>query len=71
MRGKQRLDLGVNPPPDLAREIDITSCTDLDTYTALGVSELWRRSGNQIQIPVLQAGHYVEVSHSAIFLTCR
>lgn len=44
IRGKRRLDLTVDPPPDLALEIDITARTHLKTYEALGVPELWRFS---------------------------
>jgi Uma2 family endonuclease len=67
VRGKKRLDLNIDPPPDLALEIDVTSRTHPDTYAALGVPELWRREGNQIQINVLRNGQYLEVEASAIF----
>lgn len=40
--GKNRLDLSIDPPPDLAIEIDLTSRTQLDNYQILGVRELWR-----------------------------
>ncbi|MEO0948794.1 MAG: Uma2 family endonuclease [Cyanobacteria bacterium J06641_5] len=59
VRGKKRLDLAVDPPPDLALEVDITSRTHPETYAALGVRELWRRSGDRIEIYCLQAGAYV------------
>ena len=67
VRGKKRLDLTVNPPPDLALEIDVTSRTHPETYAALGVPELWRRSGDQIQIYHLQDGRYREVNESLSF----
>ena len=67
IRGKKRLDLTIDPPPDLALEIDITSRTHINTYEALGVPELWRHSGGQIQIYVLQAGQYSEVEESPTF----
>jgi Uma2 family endonuclease len=41
VRGKKRLDLTIDPPPDLAIEIDITSRTQFDNYEQLGVLELW------------------------------
>jgi Uma2 family endonuclease len=41
VRGKKRLDLSTDPPPDLAIEIDITSRTHPEIYAALGVPELW------------------------------
>ncbi|HBY78532.1 MAG TPA: hypothetical protein DEG47_16345, partial [Cyanobacteria bacterium UBA11148] len=42
VRGKNTLDLTVDPPPDLALEIDVTSRTNSSVYEALGVPELWR-----------------------------
>lgn len=67
MRGKTRIDLAVDPPPDLALEIDITSRTHPETYAALGVPELWRRVGQTIHIYQLQAGQYREATDSLIF----
>ncbi len=64
IRGKSRLDLRIDPPPDLALEIDITSRTHPETYAALGVPELWRRDRDRIQIDVLQAGQYIQVDDS-------
>ena len=61
VRGKKRLDLAVNSPPDLVLEVDIIARTHPDIYAGLGVPELWRREGEQIQIYILQAGQYVEV----------
>ena len=34
--GKNRLDLNVDPPPDLVLETDLTSKTELDAYRKLG-----------------------------------
>ena len=65
--GKNRLDLSVDPPPDLAIEIDITSRTQLDNYQILGVPELWRYGKQGLQINVLQAGTYVESNFSPTF----
>ena len=67
VRGKKRLDLSVDPPPDLALEIDITSRTHPKTYATLGVPELWRRDGDRIQIYTLQSGNYQEVEDSPAF----
>lgn len=67
IRGKKRLDLTVDPPPDLALEIDITSRTHPNIYQALGVAELWRFDRQQLQINVLQAEGYVETEMSALF----
>ncbi|MGB7413495.1 MAG: Uma2 family endonuclease [Thermosynechococcaceae cyanobacterium] len=67
VRGKKRLDLTTDPPPDFALEIDITSRTHPETYAALGVPELWRRVGQTIRMYHLQNGQYVEVHESPTF----
>ncbi|MCP2732148.1 Uma2 family endonuclease [Limnofasciculus baicalensis] len=67
MRGKRRVDLAVNPPPDLAIEIDVTSKTQLEAYEALQIPELWRYERNQLQINILEDGKYLESQISPIF----
>lgn len=67
IRGKKRLDLTVDPPPDLALEIDITSRTHPNIYEALKVPELWRFDQGKLKINVLQDGHYVESQQSLNF----
>jgi Uma2 family endonuclease len=42
MIGKRRIDLTIDPPPDLAIEVDVTSKTGLAAYQVLDVRELWR-----------------------------
>jgi Uma2 family endonuclease len=68
IRGKFRLDLSFDPPPDIVLEIDITSRTHPDIYAALGVPELWRfdRQG-RLQINLLEAGTYRSVDFSPTF----
>ncbi|MGK7876179.1 MAG: Uma2 family endonuclease [Xenococcaceae cyanobacterium] len=66
--GKDRIDLTVDPPPDLAIEVDITSRTALDNYQVLGVPELWRFKRNgTLQINILHEGKYVESKTSPTF----
>jgi Uma2 family endonuclease len=67
IRGKNRLDLTIDPPPDLALEIDITNRSHPDIYQSLGVSELWRYEKDKLQILLLINGKYVESNQSAIF----
>lgn len=67
IRGKKRIDLTIDPPPDLAIEIDITSRTKFNNYEALGVPELWRYNGRKLQINVLQDGKYLESETSYNF----
>ena len=67
IRGKKRIDLNFDPPPDLAIEIDITSRTQFNNYQALRVPELWRYNGRNLQINILQEGKYVESNNSYNF----
>ena len=67
VRGKNRIDLETDPPPDLAIEIDLTSRTQLNNYEALGVPELWRYNGRQLEISVLQDGKYIKGDRSLQF----
>lgn len=66
IRGKMDIDLMVDPPPDLAIEIDITSPSlpRLPIYRALGVPEVWRFNGSQLVFLVLVEGNYEEVEQS-------
>ncbi|MGC9503326.1 Uma2 family endonuclease [Baaleninema sp.] len=67
IRGKKRIDLTVDPPPDLAVEIDLTSRTRLENYEKLGVKELWRFDGEVLEISVLQEGKYQQTRQSYHF----
>jgi Uma2 family endonuclease len=67
MRGKRRLDLATDPPPDLAIEVDVTSKTGLDAYLKLEVPELWRFEQQRLRISVLEHGQYRDVSVSPHF----
>lgn len=67
IRGKKRIDLEVDPPPDLAIEIDVTSRTHPSIYAALGVPELWRFEQGKLQINRLHGTQYQEVTASPTF----
>ena len=66
IRGKRKIDLATDPPPDLVIEIDITSGSiqKLPIYAALGIPEVWHYTGNRMLILILTAGAYVEVEQS-------
>jgi Uma2 family endonuclease len=67
--GKRRIDLSIDPPPDVVVEIDITS-ESLDKfpiYAAFGVPEIWRYDGEHTQIYHLVNQSYVEVAQSLAF----
>jgi Uma2 family endonuclease len=67
--GKKRLDLAVDPPPDLALEVDITSgsISKFPIYAAVGVPELWRHDGKQMIFYRLAGDEYIEIDHSVLF----
>lgn len=67
MVGKDQVDLSVDPPPDLALEIDVTSKTQLEAYIKLGVPEVWVYEGNQLRIYILQPNQYQENAFSPTF----
>ena len=69
IRGKEKIDLNFDPPPDLAIEIDITSKSEIkkNSYGALGVSELWIYDGRSLIINLLQNRQYIESNTSQIF----
>jgi Uma2 family endonuclease len=69
-RQKRRtLDLNQLPPPDLVVEIDIThhSIKKLPIYLALGVPEVWRYDGKELQIYQWREEQYVQCEESHTF----
>ena len=66
---KSKLDFTVDPPPDLAVEIDITrrSIARQPVYAALGIPELWRFDGSRLHVLHLKKGKYVELESSRSF----
>jgi len=67
MRGIRKLDMIIDPPPDLAIEVDVTSKTKFDVYQALAVPELWIYIDNTLKIYVLVDGAYIESQLSPTF----
>ena len=70
IEGKQGLDLSVDPPPDLAIEVDISppALAKQPIYAALGVPEVWRYDGKRFHVmPRTESGTYDEVPRSAAF----
>jgi Uma2 family endonuclease len=63
------IDLTVDPPPDLAIEIDITraSIPKQPIFAALGVPELWRFDGLRLTVLRLRDGKYVPAETSGVF----
>lgn len=69
VHGKDRIDLRVDPAPDLVVEIDIThpSLDKLPIYAQIGVPEVWRYDGDRLEILALEGGVYVAAPRSHIF----
>ncbi|HWS81574.1 MAG TPA: Uma2 family endonuclease [Rubrobacter sp.] len=68
VRGKERIDLAVDPPPDLVIEIDITSPSfnKLPIYAQIGVPEVWRYNGERMTILILEGSDYAETTESIV-----
>jgi len=64
--GKRKIDLDSDPPPDIAVEIDTTneSRTTFSIYAALGVPEIWRYDGKQIEMFNLKDDSYIRTDTS-------
>lgn len=65
--GKRRLDLDVDPPPDLAIETDLTSFTDINDYVPIAVPEVWIYKLGELHIYRFEADRYLETATSQIF----
>ena len=67
--GKKRLDLTIDPPPDLVLEVEIThSALDkLPIFATVGVPEVWRYDGERVRMLALAGDSYVERERSLAF----
>lgn len=69
VRGKAKIDLTQDPPPDLVIEIDITSGSldKFPIYRQVGVPEIWRYDGHGLTILHLVDDDYQEQASSRAF----
>ncbi|PZV10502.1 MAG: hypothetical protein DCF21_18290 [Leptolyngbya sp.] len=65
--GKPRLDLDIDPPPDLAIETDLTSITRIEDYLPFAVPEVWIYKAGRLAIYRFVAGRYAAQNESQIF----
>lgn len=67
--GNRRIDLNIDPPPDVVVEIDITneSLSKFPIYSAFGVPEIWRYDGKRVEIYHLVNQSYIEKAESLAF----
>lgn len=69
MRGRDSIDLLIDPPPDLVIEVEISrSVLDrMEIYAALGVPEVWRCDGRTLVVAVLAGDNYTEADQNPTF----
>lgn len=65
--GKERIDLTVDPPPDLAIEVDFTSITDIKAYELLKIPELWIYRQEILIIYIWKKEGYLDSDKSRLF----
>ena len=60
---KRKLDLAIDPPPDLVIEVEITTSAiyKLPIFRAMGVPEVWRHDGERLRMFELTDGEYREM----------
>jgi len=68
VRGKRRIELPRDPPPDLVIEVDITSPSidKMEIYMAMGVPEVWRYDAASLRFFALEGRKYVARAESAV-----
>jgi len=64
--GKDTIDLGQDPPPDVVVEVDVTGSSEgkFAIYAALGIPEVWRYHGKVCRFYALTDGEYNEIAVS-------
>lgn len=67
INGKRRIDLAVDPPPDIAVEVDVTNFTNVADYRPFNVAEVWLIRENRLEIFALTAEGYGSVGASQFF----
>lgn len=65
--GKDRIAWGIEPPPDLVIEVDVTSYTDVDDYLPYQIPEVWLFKRNRLIIYSWQDDRYIESLTSRYF----
>jgi Uma2 family endonuclease len=73
VRDKDRLDMRVDPPPDLVVEVDVTSPSipKLPIFAEFGVREVWRFKNERLTVLLLTGGRYHEAVESEVFAGLR
>lgn len=65
--GKEEIDLEIDPPPDLAIEVDVTSSTKPEDYNEIGSPELWIYREQTLGIYLFNGQTYQDSDRSPTF----
>ena len=65
--GKHKLDMSIDPPPDLAIEIDVTSFTRIEDYIPLAIPEVWIYKKGELNIYSFEDNNYLATDQGNIF----
>lgn len=70
VRGRDELDLAVDPPPDLAVEVEISRCAvdRMAIYAGLGVPEVWRYDGARLRVCQLDENQQYQTRRRSVAL---
>ena len=68
MRGKKKMNLTVDPPPEIVVEVEVTnsSISKFPICAQFGVQEIWTYDGDRLSIYRLTESKYVEVPSSEV-----
>lgn len=68
IRGKEEIDLSIDPPPDLVIEIEMTlsSLNKHELFAAMEIPELWRYDGQALSLWSLRGDHYEAIRASEV-----
>ncbi|HKY30100.1 MAG TPA: Uma2 family endonuclease [Pyrinomonadaceae bacterium] len=68
MRGRKRINLPKDPPPELVIDINISSPSirKLPVFAAFGIPEAWQFAGDELHIFVLHDQEYTESKNSLV-----
>jgi Uma2 family endonuclease len=71
IRHREDLDFNIDPPPDLAVEVDVSRSAigRLPVYASLGIPEVWRYDDDDrlTFFKLVKGGRYVEIEYSIAF----
>ncbi len=66
IRGKEQIDLTIDPPPDIVIEIEMSrsAINKLALFASMGVPEVWRYNNSRLRIERLDGQNYAQTDTS-------